>query len=44
MFWFLVLEVCGVLALSPGIEPTPPALESKGLTLDCQECPNGEHP
>ena len=32
MFWFFGHEVCGILALSPGIEPTPSALEGKVLT------------
>ena len=29
MFWFFGLEACGILAPWPGIEPAPPALESK---------------
>ena len=32
MFWFFGLKACGILALLPGIEPTPPALEGKLLT------------
>ena len=31
-FFFLVREACGILALPPGIEPTPPALEGEVLT------------
>ena len=31
MFCFFGHEVCGVLALSPGIEPTVPALEDEVL-------------
>ena len=29
MLWFFGLEAWGILALSPGIEPTLPALEGK---------------
>ena len=32
VFFFLVREACGILALPPGIEPTPPALEGEVLT------------
>ena len=32
MFWFFGHEACGNLSPQPGIEPTPPALESKVLT------------
>ena len=32
MFWFFGCEACGILAPQPGIEPAPPALESKVLT------------
>ena len=33
MFWIFGPEARGILAPWPGIEPTPPALESKMLTL-----------
>ena len=33
VFWFFGLETCGVLALRPGIEPAPPALEGEVLTI-----------
>ena len=29
MFWFSGLEVCGILAPQPGIEPPPLALEGE---------------
>ena len=32
MFWFFGPEACGILAPRPGIEPTPPALDSEVLT------------
>ena len=32
MFWYFGREACGILAPWPGIEPAPPALESKVLT------------
>ena len=37
MFWFFSFlffgpEACGILALPPGIKPTPPALEGEVLT------------
>ena len=32
MFWFFGYEACGILALWPGIEPTPPAFEGEVLT------------
>ena len=32
MFWFCGHEACGILALQPGIKPTPSALEGKALT------------
>ena len=32
MFWVFGRETCGILALPPGIEPSPPALEGKVLT------------
>ena len=32
MFWLFAREACGTLALWPGIEPAPPALESEVLT------------
>ena len=32
MFWFLDHEACGILAPQPGLEPAPPALESRFLT------------
>ena len=32
MFWFFGCTACGVLAPQPGIEPTPPALESEVST------------
>ena len=32
MFWFFGNEVCGILALWPGIEPPLPALEDEVLT------------
>ena len=32
MFWVFGQKVCGILALLPGIESTPPALEGKVLT------------
>ena len=32
MFWFFGHEACGILVPRPGIEPTPPALESEVLT------------
>ena len=32
MFWFFGHEACGILALQPGIKPTPSALEGKALT------------
>ena len=32
MFWFFGLKACGILAPRPGIDPAPPALESKVLT------------
>ena len=32
MFWFFGHKACGILALQPGIKPTPPALEGKVLT------------
>ena len=32
MFWIFGHKACGVLALQPGIEPAPPALEGKVLT------------
>ena len=34
LFYVLVFwpEVCGILALQPGVDPSPPALESKILT------------
>ena len=31
-FVFFYLKTCGILAPQPGIEPTPPALESEVLT------------
>ena len=31
-FGFFGREACGILALRPGIEPTPPALEGEVLT------------
>ena len=33
MFWFFDHEACGILAPQPGIEPTPPVLEDKVLTI-----------
>ena len=32
MFWFFGHEACRILALRPGIEPAPPALEAEVLT------------
>ena len=32
-------EACGILALRPGIQPTPPALEGEVLTSDGQGSP-----
>ena len=32
MFWFFGHEAGGILAPTPGIEPTPPALEGEVLT------------
>ena len=32
MFWFFGLEACGILAPTPGMEPTPPALEGEVFT------------
>ena len=32
MFWFFGCEARGILALGPGIEPAPPALEGEVLT------------
>ena len=32
MFWFFGLEACGILALWPGIKPTPHVLEGEVLT------------
>ena len=37
MFCFFGHEACGVLAPQPGIEPSPPALESKVLTTGWPE-------
>ena len=31
-FWFFRREACEILALRPGIEPAPPALEGEVLT------------
>ena len=33
MFWFSGQEAYGILSPGPGIEPTPPALESEGLKI-----------
>ena len=33
MFWFVDPEACGILAPRSGIEPAPPALEGKVLTI-----------
>ena len=35
MSWFSGCEVCGILALQPGTELPPPALEGGALTTDC---------
>ena len=32
MFWFFGHEVCGILPPQPGVETSPPALESQVLT------------
>ena len=39
MFWFFGHKAGGILAPQPGIEPTPPALESEVLTTRHQERP-----
>jgi len=31
MFWSFGCEACGILALRPGIKPSPPALEDEVL-------------
>ena len=36
-FWFFSCQACGRLAPSPGIEPTPHALEGKVLATRLQE-------
>ena len=41
MFWFFGQEACGILAPWPGIEPLPPALEGKVLTMNRQGSPYG---
>ena len=33
MFWFFGCKACGVLALQPGIKPTPSAFEGEVLTI-----------
>ena len=43
MFWIFGHEACGVLAPWPGIDPTPPALEGKMLTLEHQGSPVPTH-
>ena len=40
MFWFFGHQVWGILALRPGIEPAPPALEDELLTTE----PPGKSP
>ena len=39
MFWFFGHKACVILAPRPGIEPAPPALEGKVLTIDHQGSP-----
>ena len=46
-YFFYVLdfghEACGILALQPGMEPAPPALEDELLTMDHQGSLFGFH-
>ena len=44
MFWdFLGPEACGIIVPSPGLEPTPSALESKVLTTGLPGKSHGRH-
>ena len=39
LLFYVGQEACGILALPPGIQPTPPWVRRRSIPLDCQGSP-----